>query len=59
QEAQRKAKGNGAGVRMRLPFERSYDPEEPMFYAPPQPAPPPKDVPNEGPLIYKHPGRDA
>ena len=40
EEAQR----NGTAVRMRLPFEPTLDHREPKFYAPPQPALPPKDL---------------
>lgn len=43
QAAIRQAEANGTGVRVRLPFEPSLDDSEPMFYAPPQPALPPKD----------------
>lgn len=45
QEAQREAERNGSGVMMRHPFERSLEQREPMFYALPQPALPPKEEP--------------
>jgi hypothetical protein len=45
QEALRSAENDGTGVRMRLPFEPSVDPERPKFYALPQPPLPPKDLP--------------
>jgi hypothetical protein len=44
QAAQREASENQTQVQMRLPFERSYDDQEPKFYATPQPALPPKDL---------------
>lgn len=42
QKAMRQAEGNGTKVRMRKPFERSLNRAEPMFYAEPQLALPPK-----------------
>ena len=55
QTAQREAQENQGALQMRLPFESSLDDDEPRFYAQPQPAPPPKDLP-EGPAeIYKAP----
>ncbi|HSA79590.1 MAG TPA: hypothetical protein VLE23_02125 [Geminicoccaceae bacterium] len=39
----REAEQRQSDVRMRLPFERSFDDREPKFYALPQPALPPKD----------------
>lgn len=52
-------KGNNGAVRMRKPFEPSWDDREPRFYAPPQPAMPPKGDPPEPPIEYRHPGQDA
>ena len=49
----------GGSVQMRLPFEPSLEDREPLFYAKPQPAPPPKDTTDPGPQIYQPPGRDA
>ena len=43
QSARREAEENGGDVRMRLPFEPSWDDRESRFYAIPQPALPPKD----------------
>ena len=43
QQATRQAEAAGSGVVMRMPFERSLDDRTPRFYAPPQPAPPPKE----------------
>jgi hypothetical protein len=59
QQAQREAQQQGGGVRMRLPFEPSLDDREPQFYAPPQPALPPKDYADPKPEFYQPPGRDA
>ncbi len=62
QNAQRAAEANGSGVRMRLPFERSFDDREPKFYAMPQPALPPKgDEPEQATpaTVYRHPSADA
>lgn len=44
QAANRAAEKSGTAVKMRMPFERSLDDREPMFYALPQPALPPKEV---------------
>ncbi len=41
--AGRGAGENGGTLRMRRPFERSLAPYEDLFYADPQPAPPPKE----------------
>jgi hypothetical protein len=46
QDAQEQAAEEGGEVRMRMPFERSLENTERMFYALPQPAPPAK--PDEG-----------
>lgn len=42
QQAMRQAEADGTGVRMRRPFDSTLDPNEPLFYAEPQPALPPK-----------------
>lgn len=47
QSAQQLAEDQKTEVQMRIPFEASLDDDEPMFYAIPQPAPLPKDVPNQ------------
>jgi hypothetical protein len=57
QQAMREQQGNG--VQMRLPFEPSLEEREPKFYAPPQPALPPKDLVEPPPKVYQPPGRDA
>jgi hypothetical protein len=54
QEAMSEAQANGTGVRMTRPFETSLDNREPMFYAMPQPAMPPKDY-RESPLVFQQP----
>ena len=59
QEAMREAEQQGSGVQMRVPFEPSLEDREPRFYAPPQPALPPKDVVEPPPEFYQPPGRDA
>lgn len=41
-QAMRQAEANGTALRMRRPFEAGDDPNEPLFYAEPQPALPPK-----------------
>jgi len=55
QAAMREAENNRSGIRMKLPFARSWDDNEPRFYALPQAADPPKDAPGEGPLLYRRP----
>jgi hypothetical protein len=54
QDAQSEAAVNGTGVQMTTPFETSLDDREPLFYAMPQPAVPPKDQ-QDGPLVYLQP----
>ena len=41
-QAMQQAQANGTALRMRRPFEAANDPNEPVFYAEPQPALPPK-----------------
>jgi hypothetical protein len=43
QEAMSQAEAHGTPARIVMPFESSLDDREPMFYAMPQPAMPPKD----------------
>ncbi len=59
QEAMREAEKNGNGLRLKLPFEPSLEDRGPKFYALPQPAFPPKDRDEDGPLFYKRPGIEA
>ncbi len=58
-EALEESEANGTGVRMRLPFERSWDHREPQFYALPQPALPMKPPAADTPLRFEHPGEAA
>jgi hypothetical protein len=58
QEARRKAEEQGTGLGMRLPFEHSWDKQEPKFYPLPQPALPPKESP-EAPMQLEHPSTQA
>lgn len=44
QDAERKAGKSGSGVKVRMPFERSYDPYAPKFYEAPMPALPEKEL---------------
>ena len=44
QKAQRRGRGQGTAVRMRGPFKADRETDQPMFYAAPQPALPPKTV---------------
>lgn len=60
QEARRKAEQQGTGLGMRLPFEHSWDKQEPKFYPLPQPALPPKDLPDDAPpQTLQHPSTQA
>jgi hypothetical protein len=59
QEARRKAEEQGTGLAMRLPFEHSWDKQQPKFYPLPQPAMPPKDAPDEAPQQLQHPSTEA
>ncbi|MEX2648038.1 MAG: hypothetical protein WD673_03390 [Alphaproteobacteria bacterium] len=58
QGALREAERNDTGVIMNLPFEHSWDPRQPKFYALPQPALPPKDA-GQAPEAYEHPGQET
>jgi hypothetical protein len=60
QQARRDAEQQQGGeVHMRMPFEPSLEKREPMFYAQPQPAPPPKDLVDQPPQYFRPPGQDA
>jgi hypothetical protein len=48
------ASRNGTNARMRIPFERSLDPDKPKFYALPQPALPPKDLEEGGEAAQRY-----
>jgi hypothetical protein len=55
QEAMSQAEAAGTTVRMTMPFEASLDDREPMFYAMPQPAMPPKEYQEGSPLVHRQP----
>ena len=57
QRAQREAKKNRNGVRVRRPFDGTDDPRERMFYAAPQQALPPKPAPDDVTLNEAQPRR--
>jgi hypothetical protein len=52
--AQREAEANGTKVQMRLPFADRVEDQEPMFYALPQPALPPKQVEQGNNQYFQH-----
>ena len=52
--AQREAEANGTKVQMRLPFADRVEEQEPMFYALPQPALPPKQVEQGNSQYFQH-----
>ena len=51
--AQREANARGTAVRARNLFGNRQDGHEPVFYATPQPARPPKEAPAENPLVFE------
>ena len=55
QAARQKAEQDGAGVRMRLRFSSTLDDREPVFYARPREALPPKSVHGEAPVHFSPP----
>ncbi len=57
QRAQREAKKNRNGVRVRRPFDGTEDSRERMFYAAPQQTLPPKPAPDEASLDQAAPRR--
>ena len=59
QDAMDEAQEQDSGVRMRLPFEQSLDPDEPKFYALPQPSLPEKDEVLQSPEMFNGPAQDA
>ena len=58
QEALSQAERDGSEIKMRLPFERSFDKREPRFYALPMPSLPPKDQ-LQAPEVYEQPEQSA
>ena len=59
QRAQREAEEQEGDVRMRSPFEPSWDDREPKFYALPPPKMPEKDGEEVAPEVYERPGEEA
>ncbi len=60
EKARAEAEKNDTPMKMRMPFERTYDKRDRKFYAMPQPALP--DKPNrkgEEPAFYQRPGEEA
>jgi hypothetical protein len=52
-DAKRAAEAEGNGVRMSMPFERSWDKRERRFYAAPQPPTPDKHKQKDQPFIFE------
>ncbi len=52
--ARREAESQGTAVKMRRPFIAEEDESEPVFYAPPQPMPPEKQVAPSTTLSFQH-----
>ncbi len=52
-KAQQSAEANGTEVQMKKPFETTVDTQDPVFYAAPQAALPPKQPPEEMPIEFK------
>jgi hypothetical protein len=59
QEAMSRAETDGTAVRMAMPFESNLDDREPLFYAMPQPAMPPKDYQNGSTFVHRQPDRTS
>ncbi len=53
QEAMRESRRSGVPTRLRDPFEPSWDDREKKFYAPPQPAAPPKEQQRNTPQLFE------
>jgi len=51
--AQREANARGTAVHARGLFETGQDRQQPMFYALPQPARPPKEAPAQNPFVFE------
>lgn len=52
-KAQQEAEAQGTNVQMKKPFEKTMDSQEPVFYAAPQAALPPKKAPDDQPILFK------
>jgi hypothetical protein len=60
EKARAEAEKNGTPMKMRMPFERTYDKRDRKFYAMPQPALPDKPSrKGEEPAFYQRPGEEA
>jgi hypothetical protein len=62
--AQREAEAKGTKVNMRMPFNSTRNEQEPLFYAQPQAALPPKQPPGDNAIHFRHssqrrPGHDT
>jgi hypothetical protein len=57
-KAQQDAEAKGTEVKMKKPFEKNIDNREAIFYAAPQPAPPPKVAPDEKPIMFNASAED-
>jgi hypothetical protein len=55
--AQREAQARGTAVHARGLFEGDRDRQQPLFYALPQPALPPKEPPAQKPFVFESPAR--
>ena len=53
--AQSEAKESGTTLRVRLPLDADLVKDQPLFYAEPQPPPPPKATPADAPLWFQKP----
>ncbi len=51
-KAQQDAEQTGTQVKMKKPFEKTVDNQEPVFHAPPPPAPPEKQAPDQKPIVF-------
>lgn len=52
-KAKQDAEASGTNVQMKKPFEKTVDDKDPVFYAAPQAALPPKEAPEEQPILFQ------
>lgn len=52
-QAKQEAEQSGTEVKMKKPFEKTVDKQEPVFYAAPQAAPPEKEAVDQDPILFK------
>lgn len=52
-KAQQDAEESGTEVKMKKPFEKTVDNQEPVFYAAPQSAPAEKEAVDESPILFQ------